>query len=46
MIQMHQIDSRDEVVEIEAEVEIDVGGWDMQQPEGLITPDRELEFDK
>ncbi len=32
-------DTSDEAVEIEAEVEVDVGGWDMQWSEGLIAPD-------
>ncbi len=31
---------------VELEVEVDVKGWGMQWPEGLIAPDRELELDK
>ncbi len=36
----------DEVVGIEAEVEVDIGGWEMQWPKDLITPDEELKLDK
>ena len=32
--------------EVEVEVQINVGGWDTQWPEGLIAPDKELELDK
>ncbi len=49
MVQMHQDDASDETsrpLGIEAEIEVDVGGWVAQWPEGLIAPDRELELDK
>ncbi len=46
---MYQDDASDEASRplwIEAEVEVDVGGWGTQWSEGLIAPDRELELDK
>ncbi len=50
---MYQDDTNDKAsrpLEIEAEVEVvvevDVGYWGTQWPEGLIAPDRELELDK
>ncbi len=50
---MYQDDANDEASRplgseagVEAEVEVDVGGWGTQWPKGLITPDRELELDK
>ncbi len=46
MVQMYQDDASDKAVGIEVEVEVDIGGWDMQWPEGLIAPDRKLELDK
>ncbi len=53
MVRMHQEDANDEAsrplgieAEVEAEVEVDVGGWGTQLPEGLIALDRELELDK
>ena len=39
-------DASDKAVGIETEVKVDIGGWDTQWPENLITPDRELELDK
>ncbi len=39
-------DVRDKVVAIEVEVEVDIGGWDMQQPEDLLYLIRELELEK
>ncbi len=33
-------------VGIEAEIEVDVRGWNTQWPESLITLDRKLELDK
>ncbi len=39
-------DANNEVIEVEAEVEIKIGGWDTQQPENLLYLIRELEFDK
>ena len=38
MIQMYQDDVSDKAVGTEVEVEIDVGGWGTQWPEGLIAP--------
>ena len=38
VIQMYQDDASDKAVGTEAEVEIDVRGWSMQWPEGLIAP--------
>ncbi len=53
MVRMYQDDASDEIsrpfgieAEVEVDVEVDVKGWDMQWPEGLIVPDRELEVDK
>ncbi len=43
---MYQDDASDEAIGIEAEVKVDVGGWGIQWLEGLIAPDRELEFNK
>ncbi len=43
---MYQDNASDEAVGIEAEIEVDVGGWGMQWPEGLIASDRELKLDK
>ncbi len=50
---MHQDDASDETSRplwieagVEVEVEVDVGGWVTQWPEGLIASDRELELDK
>ncbi len=39
-------DTSDGAVEIEAEVEVDIGGWGTQWPEGLIAPDNKLELNK
>ncbi len=39
-------DATDEVIGVEVEVEVDVGGWDTKWPEGLIASDRELELYK
>ncbi len=36
----------DKDIGIEVEVEVDIGGWGMQWPEGFIVPDRELELNK
>ncbi len=36
----------DKAIEIEAEVEIEIGVWGMQQAEGLLHLIRELELDK
>ncbi len=39
-------DASDKAVGIEAEIEVDVGVWGTQWPEGLIAPNRKLELDK
>ncbi len=39
-------DASDKAVEIEAEVEVDVGNWGTQWPKGLLHLIRELELDK
>ncbi len=39
MIQMHENDISDEAIGIEVEVEVDIGGWDMQWPKIWIAPD-------
>ncbi len=46
MIQMYWDDTSDEAIGIEAEFELDIEVWGTQWPEGLIAPNRELEFDK
>ncbi len=46
MYQDNASDKASRPLGIEAEVEVDVGGWGTQWPEGLIAPDRELELDK
>ncbi len=46
---MHQDNASDKAnrpLRIEVEVEVDIGGWDTQWPEGPIVPDRELELDR
>ncbi len=45
MVRMYHDDAWDEAVGIKAKVEVDVGDWGTQWPEGLIAPDRELELD-
>ncbi len=53
MVEMYQDDASDEVsrplgieAELEVKIEVDVGSWGTQWPEGLIASDRELELDK
>ncbi len=39
-------DASDKAIGIETKVEVDVGVWDIQRPEGLLHPIRKLEIDK
>ncbi len=38
--------ANNEAVDIEAEIEIEIRGWDTQRPEGLLYLIRKLELDK
>ncbi len=46
MVRIYQNDVNNKAIGIEAEVEVDVGGWGTQWPKGQIAPDRKLELDK
>ncbi len=39
-------DANNETVRLEAEIEIEIGGWDMQRHKSLLYLIRELELDK
>ena len=39
-------DISNKVIQIEAEIEIEIRSWDTQWAEGLIAPNKELEIDK
>ena len=46
MIPMHRDNASDEIVEIETEIEIEIGGWSMQRLEGLLHLIKKLKLDK